>query len=92
VKGVSQGLHGGHYEENRGGDDKLTEADRRSMAWTECKAWGGTFYRCDTGSEWDGMEWQLVLGHAQPHERAERREDGLLKLGHVEAMNARFVW
>jgi hypothetical protein len=40
VKGVSRAVHGSHYEENRGEDDKLTRPDRKPTAWTECKARG----------------------------------------------------
>jgi hypothetical protein len=70
-KGVSRAVHGGRCEENRGSDDKLTGADMRSTAWMECKArGGGSFYRRDTGSGWDGTGWQLALIHARQRECA----------------------
>jgi hypothetical protein len=40
-KVVSRAVHGGRCEEHRGGDDKLTRADRRSTAWMECEIRGG---------------------------------------------------
>jgi hypothetical protein len=68
-KWVSKAVHGGRYEENIGGDSKLTRADRRSTVCTECKA-GGSFYMRHTGSGWDDTGWRLALDHGRQRDRA----------------------
>jgi hypothetical protein len=42
---VTHVVHGGRGNRNRGGGGLLAGADRRSMAWTKCKAEGSFFSR-----------------------------------------------